>query len=112
MTAACAVGADGTGIDLHNAPRDDVTITETVSVDSGQDIAQGGQQAFSGNLAIALPGGQDTRLGGPSTQTGYVRAIATLVMPFPTETVTAQVAVVVDATAGRCTVDGTAVTAS
>ncbi len=111
MTAACAVGQDGTGIDLHITPADDVTITETVSVDSGQDIAQGGQQAFSGNLAIALPGGEDTRLGGPATQTGYVRAIATLVMPFPEQTVTAQVAIVVDATAGRCTVDGSAVTA-
>lgn len=112
MTARCDVGADGTGIDLSIAPRDDVTITETVSVDGGQDITQGGQQAFSGNLAIALPGGQDTRLGGPSTQTGFVRAVATLVMPFPAETVTAQVAIVVDATAGRCTVDGAAVTAT
>jgi hypothetical protein len=112
MGASCVRQNGGVALALSVRPSEDTTISETVAVDHGADITQGGQSDFSGNLGISVPGGVETVLGGPSADSGYVRAIASLIMPFSRRTVTIQVVVVVDAGAGRCSVEGTAVTAS
>jgi hypothetical protein len=43
---------------------------------------------------------------------GFARPVATLLIPFASRTLSAEVIVVVDADAGRCSVDGTVVTAA
>ena len=111
MRAACDQTPDGTAIIISVTPEEDTTISETVTVDQGADIASGGGVAFNGNLALPLPGGVETVLGGPATQTGYARAVAVLVIPFSQRTLSAQVVTVADASRGRCSIDGTLVTA-
>lgn len=111
MRATCVRQGDGVGVILRVAPDETVTISETVTVDHGADLAVGGETDFTGNLAITVPGGVETVLGGPSAETGYARAIATLVVPSARRTISAQAIVVADATAGRCSVDGAAVAA-
>ena len=111
LRAACDQTPDGTAIIISVTPGEDTMISETVTVDQGADIASRGGAVFSGNLAIPLPGGVETVLGGPATQTGYARAVAALVIPFSQRTVSAQVVTVADASTGRCSIDGTAVIA-
>lgn len=112
MSGACVAHDGQVGMNLSLAPAEDTTINESVLIDQGDDIAAGGQTQGAQNLAISLPGGAPVEVGGPSVETGYVRVIANLVMAMQSRTITAQIVLIVDATAGRCSVDGTAVTAS
>jgi hypothetical protein len=86
------------------------TLNETVTVDSGTDINTPGS-AFTGNLQIDMPAGDLLQTGGPSAVTGYTRVAVEAVYSAPGTTVDLHMYAVVNADAGRCSIDGVAVPA-
>jgi len=86
------------------------TLNETVTVDSGPDISSPGS-AFTGNLQIDLPAGTTLQTGGPSASTGYTRVAVEAVYSAPGTTIDLHMYALVNADAGRCSIDGIAVPA-
>jgi hypothetical protein len=87
------------------------TLHETVTVDSGADLSNSGGVDFTGNLQIALPAGATLETGGPSATSGYTRVAVQGVYSAPSKTVDLHMFAIVDADAGRCSIDGVAVPA-
>ena len=113
MRAACVEHGNDVAIDLSLTPTESTTAYDRFSADQGTDLTAPAQ-SFTGNLGIDLPGGDETTLGGPSTNggVGYARAIATVILSSASRTITLDAAVVADAAHDRCTLDGTAVPAT
>ncbi len=86
------------------------TLQETVTVDSGPGLGNPGN-AFTGNLLIDLPAGAPLQTGGPSAATGYTRVAVEAVYSAPHATVDLHLYALVNADAGRCSIDGVAVPA-
>jgi hypothetical protein len=86
------------------------TLQETVTVDSGPGLGNPGN-AFTGNLLIDLPAGTPLETGGPSAATGYTRVAVEAVYSAPDKTVDLHMYALVNADAGRCSIDGVAVPA-
>lgn len=86
------------------------TLHETVTVDNGPDISIPGN-AFTGNLQIDLPAGATLQTGGPSAAAGYTRVAVEAVYSAPGTTIDLHMFALVNADAGRCSIDGVAVPA-
>ena len=84
------------------------TLDETVTVDSGADLANPGD-AFTGNLQIDLPANTTLQTGGPSTASGYTRVAVEAVYSAPANTVDLHLFALVNADAGTCSIHGIAV---
>lgn len=106
------VSCDDSGgtVTLNFAVRsaDGATLHETVTVDSGPDPTMSGPADFTGNLQIDLPAGTTLETGGPSASSGYTRVAVQGVYSSPSTTIDLQLFAVVNADAGRCSLDGVA----
>jgi hypothetical protein len=111
FSASC--DQSGGTITLNFAVRsaDAATLHETVTVDSGPDLSNAGAADFTGNLQIDLPAGATLQTGGPSATTGYNRVAVQAVYSAAGKTVDLHLFAVVNADAGRCSIDGVAVPA-
>jgi hypothetical protein len=88
------------------------TLHETVMVDSGADLGALGALGVAGNLRINLPAGTALETGGPSAATGFTRVAIEAVYSAPGSTIELKMFTIVDADAGRCSIDGVAIPAS
>jgi hypothetical protein len=87
------------------------TLNETVTVDSGTDPLGSGAVDFTGNLQIDMPAGTPLETGGPSAVTGYTRVAIEAVYSAEGRTVYLHMFTTVDATAGKCSINGVAIPA-
>ena len=85
---------------------------ETVAIDTGTDPSNGGATQV-GNLQFDLPAGAPLDTGGPQASgADYFRVVATLIVAGPSRTTTINAVVLVDAGTQRCSMSGTAVSAT
>ena len=85
---------------------------ETVAIDTGTDPSNGGATQV-GNLQFDLPAGAPLDTGGPQASgADYFRVVATLIVAGPSRTTTINAVVLVDAETQRCSMSGTAVSAT
>ena len=111
LEGRCEDLSPGTQLDLSLTTSHAVTGTETISFDSGPGTP-GGAEANTANLQISLPEGT-ADLGGPSTPSGeYSRVFAHFILVAPDKTVDFTIVLVLDGTAGTCSIDGVAVPAA
>jgi hypothetical protein len=111
FTASCDVSAGTTTLNFVPRSSEGATLHETVTVDSGTDLANPGGPAFTGNLQIDLPAGTTLPTGGPSAISGYTRVAVQGVYSAPGTTIDLHLFATVNADAGRCSIDGVAVPA-
>ena len=110
FNASCDDSAGTVTLNFSASSAAAATLHETVTVDSGPDISVPGN-AFTGNLQIDMPAGDLLQTGGPSAATGYTRVAVEAVYSAPGTTVDLHMFAVVNADAGRCSIDGVAVPA-
>jgi hypothetical protein len=87
------------------------TLNETVTVDSGLDAIGSGAVDFTGNLQIDMPAGTALETGGPSAAAGFTRVAVEAVYSAEGRTVYLHMFTTVDATAGKCSINGVAIPA-
>jgi hypothetical protein len=110
FNASCDDSGGTVTLNFSAASAAAATLNETVTVDSGPDITIPGN-AFTGNLQIDLPAGATLQTGGPSAATGYTRVAVEAVYSAPGTTIDLHMYALVNADAGRCSIDGIAVPA-
>jgi len=109
--ASCDNNAGTVGLDFSVRSQAEASLQETITVDSGIDLGNPGS-AFQGNLSIDLPAGQTLDTGGPSTATGYTRVAVQAVYSAPGSTLYLHMFALVNADAGKCSIDGVAIPAA
>lgn len=112
LQAACALEGGGVSMPLTITAAEESLAQESIAIDTGTDPASPAQTMTS-NLQFELPAGVPVDTGGP--QAGgddYFRVIAALIASAPSRTITVNAAVMVNAATQRCSMVGTAVTAT
>ena len=85
---------------------------ETIVIDTGTDPSTSGATQV-GNLQFDLTAGAPLDTGGPAASgADYFRVVATFIVAAPSRTITVNAVVLVDAETQRCTMSGTAVSAT
>lgn len=116
LEASCElVGAD-VMIHLHGEAPENTELQNSIVLDMGSDPTNPPQPGDPGtgaaNNQATLVANTDTNLGGPATDTGngfdYFRVHANVVAVAQSRTITLQVVEMVNATTGRCSLNGSA----
>jgi hypothetical protein len=119
IEAACILNGSDPTLALRMTSSQDATLQFNFTIDGGSDLANppqpgdpSGAQTANGQATLTANTALD--LGGPGTQNGagYFRVMARALLVAPTRTINLTLSELVDASTGRCTVDGTAIPAT
>ncbi|HEY7621480.1 MAG TPA: hypothetical protein VH834_17005, partial [Solirubrobacteraceae bacterium] len=109
---ACEAAGGMVSLPLSITAAEDSQAQEMISIDSGADPTSA-TGSVTNNLQFDLTGGTPLDTGGPSIGgTDYFRVLATLILSAPSRTITVNAVLIVNAATQRCTMSGTAVTAT
>jgi hypothetical protein len=112
IEGACGVSGNTVSLPLTITAAEASQAQETITIDTGTDPANPANSATN-NLQFDLPAGTPLDTGGPQASGGdYFRVIATLIVTAPSRTLTLNAVVIVNAATERCSMSGTAVTAT
>ncbi len=120
LRASCELTGGDVTLDLHGEAPEASTLENSIVIDAGSDPANppppGDPGTGASNNQTTLAANTDTDMGGPATDTGsgldYFRAHANLVAISPSRTITLQLVAMVNATSGRCSLNGSALPTS
>jgi hypothetical protein len=112
LEGACTLSGNTVSLPLAITATETSQAQETITIDTGTNPANP-QNSATNNLQFDLPAGIPFTPGGPEASGGdYLRVIATLIVTAPTRTLTVNAVVIVNAATQRCSMSGTAVTAT
>jgi hypothetical protein len=111
VRGSCDVGGGTTTLTFAVRSAQAATLQETLTIDQGTDPTTPPAGATTGNLQINLPAGATLQPGGPSADSGYTRVAVEGVYSTGTTTIDLHLFAIVNADAGRCSIDGLAVPA-
>ena len=112
LEGACTLSGDTVSLPLSITATETSQAQETITIDTGTDPANP-QNAATNNLQFELPAGIAFGPGGPQASgDDYFRVIATLIVTAPSRTMTVNAVIIVNAATQRCSMSGTAVTAT
>jgi hypothetical protein len=112
LEGACTLSGNTVSLPLAITATETSQAQETITIDTGTNPANP-QISATNNLQFDLPAGIPFTPGGPEASGGdYLRVIATLIVTAPTRTLTVNAVVIVNAATQRCSMSGTAVTAT
>lgn len=120
LQASCELVGGDVMIHLRGEAPEDTELQNSIVLDAGSDPANPPQPGDPGtgasNSQATLVASTDTDLGGPATDTGngvdYIRVHASVIAVAQGRTITLQVVEMVDATSGRCSLNGSALPTS
>ena len=108
----CATAGGTVSLPLSITAAEASQAQETIAIDTGTDPSNGGATQV-GNLQFDLPASAPLDTGGPAASgADYFRVVATFIVAAPSRTITVNAVVLVDAETQRCTMSGTAVSAT
>jgi len=108
----CATAGGTVSLPLRITAAEASQAQETIVIDTGTDPATSGATQV-GNLQFDLTAGAPLDTGGPAASgADYFRVVATFIVAAPSRTITVNAVVLVDAETQRCTMSGTAVSAT
>jgi hypothetical protein len=109
VSGACLSTGGQTALAVSIRSTENATVQQTISNDSGSDIAAPGPTSVK-NFQNVIPAGQLVQIGGPSAAPpNYERGITTLIYYSASHVITINVVVIIDAAHGTCTAKGIAV---
>jgi hypothetical protein len=112
IDGACESAGGTVSLPLSITAAQDSQAQEMISIDTGTDPTSP-TGSLTNNLQFDLVGGTPLDTGGPSAGgSDYFRVLATLILTAPSRTITVNAVLVVNAATQRCTMSGTAVTAT
>jgi hypothetical protein len=112
IDGACEAAGGMVSLPLSITAAEDSQAQEMISIDTGPDPTNPTTHETN-NLQFDLVGGTPLDTGGPSIGgADYFRVLATLILSAPSRTITVNAVLIVNAATQRCTMSGTAVTAT
>ena len=112
LEGACTLSGGTVSLPLAITATETSQAQETIAIDTGTDPTIP-QNSATNNLQFDLTAGIAFEPGGPQASgSDYFRVIATLIVIAPSRTLTVNAVVIVNAATQRCSMSGTAVTAT
>ena len=109
ISGSCQQTGPTTALSIFARSQTTGTLQVNFSFDSGSDPTAPAGLADNGNVQFNLAAGATESLSGPAADTGYGRAISTVIYTASARSITVNLIAFVDADADRCSLDGTAV---